>query len=286
MGGAVRPGQDVTAPVPGGLDPARAGRTAGASSWRAPPPVRGVRAAFVFLTRIPVGGFPYRREDWTWAAAHAPLVGLVLGAALGCLDSLLRPLGALPSAALVLGVSLLLTGAFHEDGLADTSDALGGGYDWPRVLAILKDSRIGSFGGAALVVSILSRAALLAELGASGPWALPIVGCAARVGPIWLMAALPYVTSTPEAKSRDVTRGGWPQALCATAWLCAAMGLYVVSDTITTPRALALVGASAAVTVLTGWRYHRRAGGITGDFLGATEQLGEIAALAVLAWRP
>ncbi len=252
---------------------------------RAPPPVRGLRAAFVLLTRIPVGGFPYRSEDWAWAAAHAPFVGLVVGAVLGGLDRLLLPVGSLPSAILVVGASLLLTGAFHEDGLADTADALGGGSDTARVLAILKDSRIGSYGGAALVVSIAARAALLAQLGPAALWALPIAGCSARVGPIWLLACLPYVTSTSEAKSGAVARAGMPQAVVATGWFLAVIGASVVLRSITGARVGGLVAALVAVTIVTGWRYVRRAGGITGDFLGATEQVGEIAALAVLAWK-
>ena len=250
-----------------------------------PSPLRGVRAAFAFLTRIPVGGFPYRRDDWTWAAAHAPFVGLVVGTILGAIDRALMPLGAWPSALLVIGASLLLTGAFHEDGLADTSDALGGGYDTSKVLAILKDSRIGAFGGAALVFSLVGRASLVAQLGPAALWALPIVGCGARVGPIWLMTALPYVTSPTEAKSRDVTRGGWPQAVVATAWFAIAAGVSLATGWVSPVRVCALAAALAGVTIVTGWRYRRRAGGITGDFLGATEQLGEIAALAVLAWR-
>src|SRR6188768_1753104 len=187
-------------------------------NWYLPPPVRGMRAAFVFFSRLPFGGFPYRKADWKWAAAHAPFVGLVLGGALGQLERLLLPLGPLSAAVLVIAASLLLTGAFHEDGLADTSDALGGGYDAERVQLILKDSRIGSFGGAALVVSIAGRAALLARLEQSVVWAFPLVFCAARVGPVWLMAALPYVTAEQGAKSRDLTRAGFPQAAVASAW--------------------------------------------------------------------
>jgi adenosylcobinamide-GDP ribazoletransferase len=178
----------------------------------------------------------------------------------------------------------LLTGAFHEDGLADTSDALGGGHDAGRVLAILKDSRIGTFGGAALVVSIAGRAALLAQLGPSGLWALPLVGCAARVAPIWLMASLPYVTAA-DAKSRDVASGGLPQATVATLWFVAAGGVAVEGGLVTVNRVIIVAIASIVVMLVTGWRYLRRIGGITGDFLGATEQLGELAALAVLAWR-
>ncbi|HWZ90515.1 MAG TPA: adenosylcobinamide-GDP ribazoletransferase [Polyangiaceae bacterium] len=252
--------------------------------WHPPPPVRAIRAAFIFFTRLPLGGFPYRKADWKWAAAHAPLVGLVLGGALGLLERALLPLGTLPAALLVLGVSLLLTGAFHEDGLADTSDALGGGYNTERVLLILKDSRIGSFGGAALVVSIVGRAALLAQLGSAVVWALPLAWCGARVGPIWQMATLPYVTDD-NAKSRELTRGGPAQALVASAWFAALSGILLFRHDLSVDRLGSLVAAVAVVTVLTGWRYWVRVRGITGDFLGATEQLCELAALAVLAWR-
>jgi len=250
-----------------------------------PPALRGLRAAFVFFTRIPVGGFPYRKEDYAWALAHGPFVGLVLGGVLGALEhGFLFGLAPLPAAALTLGASLLLTGAFHEDGLADTSDALGGGYDRARVLAILKDSRIGSFGGAALAWSLLLRAALLAALGSSVAWAWPLVGCAARVGPVWLVVAMPYVTAEQDAKSRTVAQAGVPQAIVATLWFLGAAGVALYARFLSLPRAGALVAALAVITAVSGWRYRVRAGGITGDFLGATEQLGEIAVLAVLAW--
>ena len=250
-----------------------------------PPPLRGMRAAFVFFTRIPVSGFPYRSADFRWAGAHAPFVGLVLGGVLGALDVLLLPVGALAAAILVLGASLLFTGAFHEDGLADTSDALGGGYDVAKVLAILKDSRIGSFGGAALVISIIGRAALLASLGRDALYALPLAFCGARVGPIWLMATMRYVTSDETSRSRQLTQGGPVQAVVATAWLVAAIIACIAANLISWPRALALATALLVVTILTGWRYKSRVGGITGDFLGATEQLGELVALGALAWK-
>jgi adenosylcobinamide-GDP ribazoletransferase len=252
---------------------------------RLPPPVRALRAAFVFFTRLPVGGFPYRQADWKWAAAHAPFVGLVLGGALGQLERALLPLGALPAAVLALAASLLLTGAFHEDGLADTSDALGGGHDIERVHLILKDSRIGSFGGAALVVSIAGRAALLAQLDELVVWAFPLVFCAARVGPVWLMSSLPYVTRAGGAKSRDLTRAELSQAVVASAWLALVSVGLVRAGYFSAERALVLVALLAIVTTLTGWRYWVRARGLTGDFLGATEQLCELAGLAVLAWR-
>jgi adenosylcobinamide-GDP ribazoletransferase len=247
-----------------------------------PAPLRGVRAAVVFLTRVPVGGSPYSAADWRWAAAHFPLVGAAVGAATGTATWLLAPLGPWAAAILAMGVSLLLTGALHEDGLADTSDALGGGHSREKVLAILKDSRIGVFGGCALVVSIAGRGALVAKLGASAPWALVLVGAAARTGPIWLIATMRYVTDTAVARSKGVMAAGALQALAGSAWtLVATIG---VCRHVPLGRAAGVAVACALVTMLTAWRYQRRVGGITGDFLGATEQLCELAGLAVLAW--
>lgn len=254
-------------------------------TWSLPPAVRALRASFVFFTRLPVGGFPYRKEDWKWAAAHAPFVGLVLGSALGQLERALLPVGALPAAVLTIAVSMLLTGAFHEDGFADTCDALGGGYNVERVHAILKDSRIGSFGGAALIVSIAGRAALLAQLGDATVFAFPLVFCAARVGPIWLMASMTYVTAEEPAKSRDLAHAGIAQAAVASAWFALVAGALARTDHFSAERIGALIAVLALVTMFTGWRYWVRARGVTGDFLGATEQLCEIAALAVLAWK-
>jgi adenosylcobinamide-GDP ribazoletransferase len=244
-----------------------------------------MRAAFVFFTRLPVGGFPYAAEDWTWAAAHAPLVGLVVGAAVAAVDRALSPAGELPAALVAVGASLLLTGAFHEDGLADTADALGGGHDRARVLAILKDSRIGSFGAAALVVTLGARAALLAELGSRAPAALPLSFALARVVPVWLMTLLPYVTDEATAKSRDVARTTFAHAAVATAWATVALGAALALGACTPGRALSLVLVLCVTGVVTGWRYAQRLGGVTGDLLGATEQLAEIATLLVLAYR-
>lgn len=250
----------------------------------APALLRGIRAAFVFLTRFPVGGFPYRAEDWKWAAAHAPFVGAVVGALAGIVDRALAPVGEMAAAVLAIGVSMLLTGAFHEDGLADTSDALGGAYDRAKVLEILKDSRIGTFGGAALVISIVGRACLVSELRAHALVGLVVAGSVARVAPIWLMATLPYVTDDKTAKSRGVLQGGYAQAVVAVIWAGVLLGVLFAARLITISCIGSLVVAMTLVGALTGWRYRRRVGGITGDFLGATEQLGELAALVVLVY--
>jgi adenosylcobinamide-GDP ribazoletransferase len=244
---------------------------------------RGVRAAFAFLTRIPVGGHPYTRAEWAWAAAHFPLDGGAIGVLLGVLYRALAPLGLLADAVFVVGASLLLTGAMHEDSFAATCDALGGAADRARVFEILKDRRIGVFAGCALLVSFVGRVALLERLGADAVWALPLVGCAARVGPVWQIVALPYVSRVGPT-SIDVGQARSPQALVATAWFALACAIAIEGNTVTMARALVLALALASISLATGWQYVRRAGGATGDFLGATEQLCELAGYAVLAW--
>jgi adenosylcobinamide-GDP ribazoletransferase len=244
--------------------------------------LRGIRAAVVFLTRVPVGGFPYRDEDWRWAPAWFPLVGAAVGALAAAAARLTAAAGPFVAGALAVITSLLLTGAFHEDGLADTADALGGAYDRPRLFVILKDSRIGSFGAAALTMALVLRVALLARLGPAAPLALILVGALSRVAPVWLMAVLPYVTEAAASRSRPVTRGGPAQAAVATLTAAAiAAGLHIGLL-----PAISLAAVSAGVALLCGWRFHVRAGGLTGDFLGATQQVEECALLLALtfAW--
>lgn len=244
---------------------------------------RGLRAAFVFLTRLPLGGHPFGEREWAWAAAYFPLVGFIVGALLSAVHTLLLPLGSLADATLVVALSMLVTGALHEDGLADTFDALGGAFERERVLDILKDSRIGSYGACALIASIVGRVALLDRMGDQASWALALVGCAARVGPVWQMFLLPYVPHAG-SKSGAIVRVGPSQAFVATAWVLAASGAAGAVSGASVARLSCLFGAMFVTTAASAWWYARRLGGITGDFLGATEQLGELAGYAVLAW--
>ena len=247
-----------------------------------PPPLRGARAAFVFLTRIPVGGHPYSDREWQWAAAWFPFVGLCLGIVLAAVWRLAEGLGPLPAAVLVLATGLLLTGAFHEDGLADTADALGGAFTRERIFEILKDSRIGTFGAAALAMSFLLRASLLVRLGPSADAALVLTQCLSRAPPVWLMSSLPYVSAVG-SKSQHVVNGSISQAMLATLWPAALVALFLVLGALTPLAAASLILACAGGTIACGWRFARRAGGITGDFLGATQQIAESVALIVLA---
>jgi adenosylcobinamide-GDP ribazoletransferase len=269
---------DPSAPIRAAEKPAELAPPA----LRLPPQLRGLRAAFVFLTRLPVSGFPYSAADFAWAPAHFPIVGLVIGGAGALVLWSLAPLGPLLAGALAVTTTVWLTGAFHEDGLADTCDALGGAHGPKRILDILKDSRIGAYGAVALVLSLLLRVSALGELGSRAVVALPLAHVLARTSPVWLMASLPYVTG-PDAKGSSVASGGkWPQAAVATAWsvlLCALghrLGWFSL-------RELAVAVAACAVCAV--WlarKFERRAGGLTGDFLGALEQVTELCVLLAL----
>jgi adenosylcobinamide-GDP ribazoletransferase len=248
-----------------------------------PPAVNGARAAFVFLTRLPLGGFPYRSDDWRWASAHFPLVGAVLGAFLCAVWWCSSGSGPFAQAALCVIAGLLLTGAFHEDGLADTADALGGVVPRERVFVILKDSRIGSFGGAALCMVLILRVSLLAQLSALAPVALVASQCVARLPPVWLLRALPYVSDPELARNTSVARAGTPQALLASAWTLIVLALLIAFDQLRVVQAGSLLIAAAIAGVVCGYRFYKRVGGVTGDFLGATEQVTECAVLLSLA---
>jgi adenosylcobinamide-GDP ribazoletransferase len=245
--------------------------------------VRGARAAFVFLTRLPVGGGPYSPGAWRWSPAWFPLVGLVLGAVQGAAFALAARAGSLVAACVAVAVALLLTGAFHEDGLADTADALGGSHDREKLFAILKDSRIGAFGAAALTMALLLRVALLARLGAAAPAALVAVQCASRLAPVALMAFVPYVTPHGRSKSGHVAGAGGAQAVVATTVTLAALAALSAAGAIARVEAAGVLAAGSLAAFACGARFVARAGGLTGDFLGATQQVAECAMLLAVA---
>lgn len=247
------------------------------------PTLGSLRAAVSFLTRLPVGSRPIAAGDFRFAAALFPLVGGALGLLAAGVFTLAQPLFPLAAAVVCVSVTAYVTGAFHEDGLADTADALGGAVSRERALEIFKDSRIGSFGTVALVLSLLARVTLVSELQA--PAVLPLVAChcLARLGPVWLMTHLPH--AAPQgSKSKD---------LLAVPRLAAYEGLGIAALTVAAawwfdPFPLLRVAiALGAVVLVSLWFARvavRRLGGITGDILGACEQVCEVVILAVFVW--
>lgn len=278
----------MTEPKPT-AEPARTAEPTASDARRVPAWLRGIRPAFAFASRLPVGGFPYATSDWHWAPAHLPLVGVVVGGLSAAAFELCAGLRLSPSlaAAVALLSSIVLTGAFHEDGLADSADGLGGAHGGKRALEIMKDSHIGTYGVLALGLSLLVRVTAMAELTHLSWFALPYVHCLARIGPVWLLASEPSAGSPKSSKTRGLFATRPRHVAVAVGWgvACSVLGLgYAGLDwraTLATPVVLVLVTAACA-------KYFRRAvGGVNGDLLGATEQIGEMVSwIALLLARP
>ncbi|PSF13353.1 adenosylcobinamide-GDP ribazoletransferase [Marinobacter fuscus] len=237
--------------------------------------------ALGFLTRIPMlVRIDYSQRLMNQSSMYFPLVGLLLG--LGyCAAYAVLSLIASPVVAIILVVTLhlFITGAFHEDGLADSIDALGGGYTVEKRLAIMKDSRIGTYGTVALVMALLLKVALLVE--ADSVWLTLLVAPAvSRLTPLLLMAALPYVTDPDKSKSKPVADGFSRQRLlAATAFvLLLSAGLSAFQ-----PLLLPAAIASVLLVALLWGRYLRsQLGGYTGDALGAAVVFSELVLLLFL----
>jgi adenosylcobinamide-GDP ribazoletransferase len=247
--------------------------------------------AIQFFTRIPVTG---RLADWVGfspamlraSAAHFPGVGWVVGGlSAAVFYGVWLALPAQPAAPWVAAVactvfSVLLTGAFHEDGLADLVDGLGGSLNRERALDIMKDSRVGTYGALALVLAVAAKVALLVLLAqAGGAWLAAVALFAAhvtsRLMPLFVIRTLAHVGDTPQSKSKPLAESiavagllvgllWWVLAMALAGWLLPGASW-----------ALAVVGALMGM----GWMWrllHRRLQGFTGDGLGATQQVSEV----------
>lgn len=257
--------------------------------------------AVQFFTRIPVTG---RLADWVGyspamlraSAAHLPGIGVLVGGLVALLSwGLLRalPPGPIssfsPLVVAVLGTvfTVLLTGGFHEDGLADVADGLGGSYERNRALEIMKDSRVGAFGAMALVLALLSKVSLLALLGSQGGAVLVLALLAghvvSRTWPLLVIRLLPHVGDAAGSKSKPLADQISLGALAAGfLWCFSVLALVSIAwpamDSIAPfmPMLASAVLLSALAAAAMGWRLQRRLQGFTGDGLGATQQLGEI----------
>lgn len=239
--------------------------------------LQGIRESIRFLTRIPLGAGAPTPEGLRWAPAHFPGVGLALGLLGVGLYALLGPLSSVQRVLLISGILLLVTGAFHEDGLADTADALGGAFTRDRILDILKDSRIGTFGAVALFIVMSLRVALLQDSMSACPWIFVAGQAFSRVPPVWMMRLMPYVTRDAEGRSRVLMGVQAPQVAVATIWGSVALCGVMTSVGSSPLRGGVAVLSSLLVAFYLSARFRVRLGGITGDFLGATQQLCEVA---------
>jgi len=240
----------------------------------------GVRGAIMVLTRIPMS--PVSSAAWRWAPAWFPAVGTGLGVLIAGVWWIAGAMGPVLASLMAVGAGVMLTGALHEDGLADSADALGGGTSRDEVFRILKDSRVGTYGALALILSAAVRVVALVELGPHAPVALVVSHTLARVTPVWLLKRLPYVSPVGVAKHRAVAQPAAGALSIATMWSGVMMaGLWRHGSLSALAAALA-VASTAGVTVVCGFWFRRRLGGITGDLMGAAEQAVEMTVLVVL----
>ncbi len=238
-----------------------------------------LRLAAGFLTVLPVLG-DREAADETLAASFGwfPLVGFILGAALGLEDRLLSIYfpQVLRSVLLILSLAVA-TGAVHLDALADTADALGAGADRDRALEILRDSRIGSFGAIALIFALMLEILALATMVPPRRYAaLYLAPGFARWSMVAVASGLDYLRDRgagaallARASRRNLTLGS----------VTAAAAMLPVFSM----RACAAVVVTLCVTLAARWFYRRWLGGVTGDLIGAAGELAEIAVLITMS---
>lgn len=240
--------------------------------------------ALQFLTRLPGPALKDFQADWiARSTPWYPVVGWIVGglsAAALLAASRLWPM--LPASAIAVALGALVTGGFHEDGLADTADGLGGGQTPQRRLEIMKDSRIGSYGALALWAALTIKVCALSTLPPmTGALVLIASHGAARALPVVAMTAFRYAGDPEAAKLKPAPMGVRPiEALAALA-----IGLIPLPFLLPPLSAAIAIGLAALGAALVAATARRLIGGFTGDVLGAVEQVAEIGLMLGFAAR-
>jgi adenosylcobinamide-GDP ribazoletransferase len=239
-----------------------------------------LKVGILFCTRLPIahaapiGGHDLARATWTF-----PIAGALVGTFGALVYWIAYRIGlpALVAAALAMLATLIATGSLHEDGLADTADGFGGGADRERRLAIMRDSRIGTYGACALAMSLMLRWAALASIAEPATVAAALVAAHASA-----RATLPaFMGVVPPTRSDGLSAdaGGPPLASMVVAALLGAVALALFG-----PKAVVVGGILlAAAIALMAWLSLRLIGGQTGDVVGALEQIGEVLIVMMVA---
>lgn len=232
-------------------------------------------SAIGYFTRLPVPGWVGYSADGLRASARwLPAVGWGVGG-IGALVAVAASRFWPPAVVVLLAMAatLLATGAFHEDGLADTADGLGGGWDPARILDIMKDSRVGSYGVVALSLALAGKFALLASVATEAlPWALVAGHALSRFAALVPMATMDYARADDSTKAKPVAARLSPGAL-----LFAAVFALLPLAVLPWPNAVAGCALAVLATLWLAAKFRRWLGGYTGDCLGAVQQLAEIA---------
>jgi adenosylcobinamide-GDP ribazoletransferase len=241
--------------------------------------------AVQFLTRLPVPSAPYEQDSLARAVKFFPIVGALIGSGSLLLYRLLTPHLPLTIVAVLVVIYLVaITGCLHEDGLADSVDGFGGGWERERLLEIMRDSRIGTYGAASLALSLLARVLLIASL--------PRVQVAGYliVAPVlsrWTTLPLSFFLSPARERSENQLDGQGARIARLTSpanLIVGSLFAFVIAFGLLRVRALVPVLVSIGVTLITALYYKHRIRGVTGDCFGATNQLTEIAVYLCGVW--
>ncbi len=246
--------------------------------------VRLFLTALQFFTRIPMPAWVgHAAQQLDQVARYLPAVGMCVGglaaAVLGLSASILPLTIAI---ALSIGAGILITGAFHEDGLSDFADGMGGGQTRDNILAIMKDPRAGAYGVLVLVLTLLIKYQSLLALGDKR--GLLVLGAAlvaghaiSRLAAVSIMFTLPYVRNDATSRARPaIQTQGWITVAVASASGLIALGILLAAGG-AAHGVIAGIGCVLFVRVYLAWRLQVRLGGYTGDCLGAVQQLTEVA---------
>jgi adenosylcobinamide-GDP ribazoletransferase len=242
--------------------------------------VTDVAVSLMFCTRLPLAtSMPAAGGDVARASWALPVAGALVGALGGLAYWLAVRLGLPPlvAAALALAAGMVVTGCLHEDGLADTADGFGGS-DRERRLEIMRDSRLGTYGACALLISLLLRWSALASIADARAVALALVAAHAAA-----RAPLPaFMALVPPARSDGLAAGAGPPPYAAVA-AAGVLGALALGLCLGPTAALAALVLLAAAAVIMARMSVKAIGGHTGDVLGALEQINEILVLLVAA---
>lgn len=242
--------------------------------------------ALQFFTRLPIPRWVGFEAEWlNHASRYFPLVGLVVGGIAALVYAAAALFVPAPVAVVLsTAASIYITGAFHEDGFADTCDGLGGGMTRERALEIMKDSRVGAYGAIGIVCMLLAKCAALAMLPPTHAIAaLLLAHPLSRLAATSLIWKMEYARAEGKAKPLAVRMRAGEFGIAAMTVLLPAAGLLAYGALDLVAVASALLAASLAALWLAR-KFARRLAGYTGDCLGAVQQLSEAAIyIAVLA---
>ncbi|MCX7192376.1 MAG: adenosylcobinamide-GDP ribazoletransferase [Proteobacteria bacterium] len=240
--------------------------------------------AVQFFTRIPVPAWVgHCPQQLNQASRYFPLVGILVGLLSAASLWLCAQILPLPlSVGLSMAVGILVTGAFHEDGLSDFADGLGGGFTPDKALSIMKDSRVGAYGAISLILILLLKYQALVELCRAHSLLFVAVTLIAahsfsRLMAASLMLTQHYIRDDDSARAKPAAQQISPASFAIALLTCLAVLVLLFAAGAPAAKLLAAVLAALLMRAYLAWRLQKRLGGYTGDCLGAVQQLTELA---------